>query len=164
MAIPAALHPGSSDATAHKRYGVGGYAEVARALAEDRGIQTLVTWGPARDDREAAHAVVEGSGGAARLAPPTRNLAELAALLSGCCVFIGGDTGPLHVASLVGTPVVQVLGPTDPVENAPWPETPSRSVRGAADGIESIPPASIASAAAQLLAADPLQMAAGSCA
>jgi ADP-heptose:LPS heptosyltransferase len=33
------------------------------------------------------------------------------------------------VASLVGTPVVQLLGPTDPVENAPWRETPARSLR-----------------------------------
>ena len=44
-------------------------------------------------------------------------------------LFIGSDSGPLHVASLVGTPVVQLLGPTDPVENAPWGETPSRQVR-----------------------------------
>ena len=44
-------------------------------------------------------------------------------------LYIGSDSGPMHVASLVGTPVVQLLGPTDPVENAPWSETPSRQVR-----------------------------------
>ena len=35
----------------------------------------------------------------------------------------------MHVASLVGTPVVQLLGPTDPIENAPWSAVPSRTVR-----------------------------------
>jgi ADP-heptose:LPS heptosyltransferase len=40
-------------------------------------------------------------------------------------VCVGGDTGPLHLASLLGTPVVQILGPTHPVQNEPWPGTPS---------------------------------------
>jgi ADP-heptose:LPS heptosyltransferase len=35
----------------------------------------------------------------------------------------------MHVAALVGTPVVQLLGPTDPIENAPYPGTPSRTLR-----------------------------------
>jgi ADP-heptose:LPS heptosyltransferase len=160
-ASPAALHPGSSDATAHKRYGAAGFGEVARALADRCDVSTIVTWGPARDDRDVARAVVEASSGAARLAPPTRTLSDLAALLSRCRVFIGGDTGPLHVASLVGTPVVQVLGPTDPVENAPWPATPSRSVGGAGGGIDRISPEAIANAAAELLAVDPPRLFAG---
>jgi ADP-heptose:LPS heptosyltransferase len=50
-------------------------------------------------------------------------------LLRRCRAYVGGDTGPLHVASMVGTPVVQLLGPTDPIENAPWEHTPSRTVR-----------------------------------
>jgi ADP-heptose:LPS heptosyltransferase len=150
---PVAIHPGSSDATAHKRYAAAGFARVARALAERFGVPSIATWGPARDDRQAARALVEASGGAARLAPATRSLADLAALLSGCRLFIGGDTGPLHVASLVGTPVVQVLGPTDPVENAPWAATPSRSVRAGAGGIDGIPPDAILEAASALLAA-----------
>lgn len=158
---PAALHPGSSDATGHKRYAARGFGAVARALADRCGVASVVTWGPARDDRRAALAVVEASGGAARLAPVTRSLSDLAALLSGCRVFVGGDTGPLHVASLVGTPVVQVLGPTDPVENAPWPATPSRTVRAPAGGIDRISPDVLAAAAAELIAAEPSQRLAG---
>jgi ADP-heptose:LPS heptosyltransferase len=160
-ASPAALHPGSSDATSHKRYGAAGFGKVARALADRCGVPTIVTWGPARDDREVARAVVEASSGAAQLAPPTRTLSDLAALLSRCRIFIGGDTGPLHVASLVGTPVVQVLGPTDPIENAPWPATPSRTVVGAAGGIDRISPDAIVDAAAELLALDPPRLFAG---
>jgi ADP-heptose:LPS heptosyltransferase len=131
---PVALHPGTSDATPHKRWPARAYARVARALAEQDGTPSIVTWGPARDDRRVAAEVVVAAGGAARLAPPTPGIGELAALLAVCRLYVGGDTGPMHVASMVGTPVVQLLGPTHPVENAPWGRTPSRSVHGAAAG------------------------------
>ena len=126
---PVALHPGSSDATPHKRWGVPAYAALARTLIERRGIPSVVTVGPGRDDERLAREVVDAAGGAARLAPATPTLRDLAALLASCRLYVGGDTGPLHVATLVGTPVVQLLGPTDPVENAPGPETPSRTLR-----------------------------------
>lgn len=126
---PIALHPGTSDSTPHKRWTPQGYAAVARALREQDGVRSVVTVGPARDDRAFAEAVVAQSGGAAQLAPETPSLPDLAALFAGCRLYLGSDTGPLHVASLVGTPVVQLLGPTDPVENAPWPGTPSRTLR-----------------------------------
>jgi ADP-heptose:LPS heptosyltransferase len=35
-------------------------------------------------------------------------------------LFIGGDTGPLHLAAAVGTPIVGIYGPTDPVRNGPF--------------------------------------------
>ncbi len=161
---PVALHPGTSDATAHKRWTRDGYAALARELLEGEGIPSVVTCGPARDDRAFAQAVVDASGGAARLAPETRGLPELAGLLSHCRLYVSGDTGPLHVASLVGTPVVQLLGPTDPVENAPYPETPSRTVRfdvgcnpcrrgcAAATCMGVIAPGDVAAAARSLLA------------
>jgi ADP-heptose:LPS heptosyltransferase len=125
---PVAIHPGTSDATAHKRWNAAGYGAVARAL-RDEGIPSVVTCGPARDDRAFADAVLDAAGGAACPAPPTPTLHDLAALFQACRLYLGGDTGPLHVASLVGTPVVQLIGPTDPVENQPFPGTPSRTVR-----------------------------------
>jgi ADP-heptose:LPS heptosyltransferase len=160
---PVVLHPGTSDATAHKRYPADRFAAVARALAEDPGVPSLVTAGPARDDRAAAEAVVAASGGVARPAPATADLGELAALLSLARLYVGGDTGPLHVASLVGTPVVQILGPTDPLENAPWEGTPSRTVRvpvacspcrrgcAAATCMRVVPPEAVVAAARDLL-------------
>ena len=126
---PVVIHPGTSDATPHKRWTVPGYARVARALAGEIDTPVLVTAGPARDDRAFAEAVIEEAGGAARRAPDTPSLGDLAALFARARLYIGSDTGPMHVASLVGTPVVQLLGPTHPVENAPWQATPSRSVR-----------------------------------
>jgi len=126
---PVVFHPGTSDATPHKRWNAGGYAAVARSLAAEDGTRVLVTSGPAQDDRSFAEAVVRASAGAARLAPPTPSLLDLAALFARSRLYVGSDTGPMHVASLVGTPVLQLLGPTDPVENAPWSATPSRTVR-----------------------------------
>jgi ADP-heptose:LPS heptosyltransferase len=129
---PVAIHAGTSAATPHKRYPVEGYAQVARQLAKEDGVPCIATWGPARDDRRLAEALVAASAGAVQLAPETRSLADLAALLSGCRLTLGNDSGPLHVSSLVGTPVVQLLGPTDPIENAPWEATPSRTLGPAA--------------------------------
>ena len=126
---PLAIHPGTSDGARHKRVPAQVLACAARVLHGELGVPVVVTHGPARDDLRLAEAVVEGAGGAARLAPPTPRLADLAALLACARLAIGPDTGPLHVAALVGTPVVQLLGPTDPVENEPWPSTPSRRLR-----------------------------------
>jgi ADP-heptose:LPS heptosyltransferase len=133
-APPLAIHPGTSDGARRKRIPAAVLARAARSLHAELGIPAVVTFGPARDDRPLAEAVVAAACGAARLAPPTPDLADLAALFACARLAIGPDTGPLHVAALVGTPVVQLLGPTDPVENAPWPGTPSRRVRAAPAG------------------------------
>ncbi|MDJ0788812.1 MAG: glycosyltransferase family 9 protein [Myxococcota bacterium] len=162
---PIALHPGTSDATAHKRWTLDGYARLARALEAEHGFRSLVTCGPARDDRAFALALVDAARGSARLAPDTPGLPDLGALLSECRLYVGGDTGPLHVASLVGTPVVQLMGPTDPIENTPWGATASRRVRvqigcnpcrrgcAAATCMGVIPPDEVERAAVSLLAA-----------
>jgi len=47
------------------------------------------------------------------------NIAELPALLSRCQIFLGNDSGAMHVAAAVGLPVVAVFGPTDPLGTAP---------------------------------------------
>jgi len=125
---PVVIHPGTSDATPYKRWDPAGYGAVARALSED-GIPCLVTSGPAASDREMAEAVLREAAGAAKPAPPTPTLLDLAALFAHARLYLGADSGPMHVAALVGTPVVQLLGPTDPIENAPYPGTASRTLR-----------------------------------
>jgi len=163
---PVAIHPGSSEATPYKRYSALGYGRVARALARETGVPCVVTCGPGRRERALAEAVVVASGGDARLAPETRSVADLAAVFADCRIAIAGDTGPLHLASLVGTPVVQLLGPTDPIENEPWRGTPSRSLRlglpcspcrrgcAAAPCLRELPPETVIAAARDLLALD----------
>jgi heptosyltransferase-2 len=47
------------------------------------------------------------------------SIADLPALLSQCHLFLGNDSGAMHVAAAVGLPVVAVFGPTDPIGTAP---------------------------------------------
>jgi ADP-heptose:LPS heptosyltransferase len=154
---PLAIHPGTSEGAAHKRVAPGILARAARELFAEFGVPAVVTRGPARDDPRLAGAVVEAAAGAARLAPPTPGLRDLAALFAATRLAIGPDTGPLHLAALVGTPVVQIVGATDPVENAPWPGTRSRVLvaapaRGPAPGSPlEISSAAIVAAARELL-------------
>jgi len=112
----AVLSPGASASQIYKKPPVPLLAAACRAL-DRRGVLTLVVWGPGEEDD--ARAVVELAPEASVLAPPTR-LPALAALLARSRVFIGGDTGPLHMACAVSCPVIGVYGPTDPEVNRPW--------------------------------------------
>ena len=112
----AVLSPGASVSQAYKRPPVALLASGVRAAAE-RGLPTVVVYGPG--EQADAEQVVRTEPGHAYLAPPT-DLRVLAALLRQSRLFVGGDTGPLHLACAVGTPVVGIYGPTDPVVNAPW--------------------------------------------
>ncbi|HKV23824.1 MAG TPA: lipopolysaccharide heptosyltransferase II [Candidatus Acidoferrum sp.] len=53
-------------------------------------------------------------------------IADLPAVLSQCQLFIGNDSGAMHIAAAVGLPVVAIFGPTDPFGTAPV--TPSRTI------------------------------------
>jgi len=125
----AVVHPGTSASTLYKRWEPLRYAEVCRELRRRAGLESLVTWGPVPGERAAAEAVVGASDGAARLAPQTASPGQLLGLLRGARIFVGSDSGPMHLASLAGLPIVAVFGPTDPLENAPFPGLPHRLLR-----------------------------------
>jgi ADP-heptose:LPS heptosyltransferase len=138
---------------------------VGRRLAE-AGVQVWVASGPHRDERSLAEEIVRLGDGALVLAPETRSIEDLIALQSRCGIFLACDSGPLHVASLVGVPVVQLLGPTHPAQNAPWSAGPVRCVRvplpcspcrrGCADPacMRVLAPGTVARAALELLEAE----------
>ena len=65
-----------------------------------------------------ARDVGDFSGGMAR--PLTCSVGELIALTRRASIFIGGDTGPLHLAAALQVPVVAIFGPTDPKRNGPY--------------------------------------------
>ena len=93
------------------------YGATAAHVGRAHGRPCVVIWGPGDEGRAAA--VVAAAGGAATLAPPT-GLVELAALLRAGALLVSGDTGPLHLAAALGTPVVGLYGPSDPARNGPW--------------------------------------------
>lgn len=91
------------------------YAEVARQLAAD-GWKALINFGPGEESL--ARGAEAASGGTAEAIGTS--LAELIALTRRAGLFIGGDTGPLHLAAALGIPVVALFGPTDPARNGPF--------------------------------------------
>ena len=109
------LNPGA--AWPNKRWPPERFGALAAALRERTGLRALVTWGPA--ERDLADAVVQASSGAATAAPPTA-VSDLAVLMREAALAVSGDTGPLHMAAAMGTPLVGLYGPTWPERNGPW--------------------------------------------
>ena len=94
------------------------YAAVARHLADAWSLPSLVAWGsPA--ERAAAEQIVATAGNAAQVAPPT-TLTVLGALARRARLFLGSDTGPLHLAAAVGTPCVGLYGPWPADRHGPY--------------------------------------------
>jgi len=151
------------------------FADLASSLvaaSPDRYV--IFTGGPS--DREATSRVLETSrrqcpGGANRLIDgEALSLPELRALCDRAALYIGGDSGPLHMASASDVPIVGLFGPTLAERSAPWrpPEVPSVSVdagplpcrpcdqRVCAPGdfrcLTTLPAASVVDAAERLLA------------
>jgi len=110
----AILNPGAGWGA--KQWPAERYGQVARHLYERAGIQSLINYGPGEE--QLAWKVERNSGGAAH--PVTCTLSELIALTQRASLFIGGDTGPLHLAAALGVPVVAIFGPTAPARNGPF--------------------------------------------
>ncbi|MBU2699015.1 putative lipopolysaccharide heptosyltransferase III [Sporomusaceae bacterium BoRhaA] len=98
-----------------KSWTISAYAELICRLAEE---SQVVLIGGGREAAELskisqASADLAGKNVASVLAGEL-SLGELAALLQRCKVLVSIDTGPMHIAQAVGTPVVALFGPTDP--------------------------------------------------
>ncbi len=109
----AILNPGAGWGA--KRWPAERYGEVARKLA-DQGVGAILNYGPGEE--ELVRAAEVASGGTARAMSCT--ITELIALTRRARLFIGGDTGPLHLAAALRIPVVAIYGPTDPARNGPY--------------------------------------------
>ncbi|MDJ0973623.1 MAG: glycosyltransferase family 9 protein [Planctomycetota bacterium] len=110
------LHPGSGDNFPGRRWSAAGFAAVGRAAVE-AGRRVAVTGGAAEAELTARVARAVGSGAvdlAGRL-----DLDELVALLAHAEVLASNDTGPVHLASQLGTPVLAFFGPNTPVLYGP---------------------------------------------
>ncbi len=96
------------------------FGALASALARD-GVPVCFTGAPG--DRAVA-AAARAAAGAARVRDLVgqTSLCQLVALTRRARLFVGCDTGPMHIAAAVGTPVVALFGPADPVRTGPWGE------------------------------------------
>lgn len=95
------IHPGATDP--RRRWPVERFVVVARVLAE-RGLDVVVTGTPA--ERDLVRRVCAGAGPGIRAVVGELTVGGLAALLAHSAVVLANDTGPLHLASAVGTPAV----------------------------------------------------------
>ena len=108
-----------------RRWPLESFAELSHRLADaGRNRRIILTSGPS--EAEAAQEVVDqvrarhgASPEAVRTCGHT-SLDQLRSLIDRAQVFIGGDSGPLHVAATTRTPIVGLYGPTLPVRSAPW--------------------------------------------
>lgn len=93
------------------------WGEVAWRLHRETGLAVRVPTAPGEE--RLAEEVAASSRGVARTVDAT-SFVVLAALARSCRLFLGGDTGPLHLAHALGAPVLCVMGPTDPRVNGPY--------------------------------------------
>ena len=110
-----AMNVGAS--RAYKRWPVERWAQVAQGVAA--ADYSLVFVGDAQDAQNVAQITPLLTGGFVDLAGKT-TLRELASVLAACDLLVTADTGPMHVAVAVGTPVVALFGATNPRRHGPY--------------------------------------------
>jgi ADP-heptose:LPS heptosyltransferase len=105
-----AIHPGAGSYSPARRWHPERFSAVATALAED-GLVPMVVAGP--EEEELARSVMDGIPTGSLLLRGTRTPKHLAAVLARCRLFVGNDSGVMHVAAAAGLPVVAVFGPSN---------------------------------------------------
>ncbi len=111
----AILNPGGGWPT--KLWGADGFAAIADRLLEAYGIRSVVTYGPGEE--ALAQSVVNQSRSGAAVALDS-TLKQFFALAARARLFIGGDTGPMHIAAAARAPIVALFGPTSSRRNGPF--------------------------------------------
>lgn len=106
-----------------KRWPAPRYAAVATELAQ-MGYATIVNVGPGESQMADAICAAPQAGTFCM----SGSIGQLIACTRRASLFVGGDTGPLHLAAALRVPVVGIYGPTDPARNGPF-ETLSRVLR-----------------------------------
>ena len=110
------LNPGGGWYT--KKWAPARYGRLASRIQEELGISVVVTTGPGEEDlyqQIARHCVAAPVPGHFPLP-----FLQLIPLLRRARLFVGGDTGPFHLACALEIPAVGIFGPTAPVRNGPW--------------------------------------------
>ncbi len=110
------LNPGSVYGTA-KRWSFRRYAAVVDNLVSVTGAKIVIFGG--RGEEELGLQIAKAMKARPILLSGKTSVRELMALLKCCHVLLTNDTGPMHMASALGVPVVAVFGPTDPRATAP---------------------------------------------
>lgn len=115
-----AIGPGANRAA--KVWPAGRFAELAAALTGPDGplpgARVAAAGGP--DERAAAAAALAAIPAARRIDAMGAPLLDTAALLARCALYVGNDSGLMHLAAAAGAPTLGLFGPTRPENYAPW--------------------------------------------
>jgi len=101
-----------------KRWPVERFAEAAARLAEESAVRIIVVG--TEEDRELARSICSRVGEQALDWTGRTSLVELAALFARSALLLTNDSGPMHLAAALGTPVVAIFGPTNPSRTGPY--------------------------------------------
>ena len=101
-----------------KQWPIENYSALADDLLADGRFEVLLTWGEGQYDL--VQQVVRGTCRSPVIAPQTPDLKHYSWLVHRADLYFGGDTGPMHIAAAMDTPVVAVFGGTDPAKHAPY--------------------------------------------
>lgn len=113
------MHPGSSENLWRKRWMPERFAELADRLSERYGAKILILGG--KDEVNIAKKISALMQTAKPLVMAGKTtIGQAAALIEQCALFVSNDSGLMHVAAAIKTPVVAIFGPTDPAKNAPY--------------------------------------------
>jgi heptosyltransferase-3 len=109
------------------------FAATAAALArDDRTRRIIITSGPsergAADAIAAAAQAYAGDAAGAILRCGEFDLSELRGLVARAALYVGGDSGPLHIAATTDVPIVAIFGPTLPERSMPWRGPAGRAI------------------------------------
>jgi ADP-heptose:LPS heptosyltransferase len=112
-----ALFPFCSKGSLFKRWELANYAKLTKLMKESIDATVLILWGPGEEEEAKRLRDMAGCG---VVIPANLGVAQLCALLKKCDMYVGGDTGVMHLAAFSGVPVLAIFGPTDPKVNAPF--------------------------------------------
>lgn len=111
------IHPGSGDNFPGRRWSEAGFAALARLAVERRGLRAVVTG--SASERDLCARVAAAAGPRVESAAGRLSVEGLVALLDRSAALASNDTGPVHLASALGRPVLALFGPNTPVLYGP---------------------------------------------
>lgn len=94
------------------------FAEIGNAIQKKYNCKIIIVWGNSdKEDAESINKLIDNS-----VLAPSTSIREMAALISKCDILIANDSGPMHISTAVGTPVLSLHGPTNPKLQGPFGE------------------------------------------
>ena len=111
------IHPGGN--WIYKLWGPENFAQIADRLCKEWNAQILLFAGPNERQLQAEVASLMHR---QPICVKEDDLRQVAALIAACDLYIGNDTGPMHIAVAVGTPVVAIFGSTNHYRSGPYGE------------------------------------------